>query len=239
MNWRPYIVAGVLLTVLGVDGYLAFSEDIQGAKEMTSHKVLDQDPLYDLAYVPTERLTNLRRFGLSDPEAEDVQRRINGINEDWSAAIKNLLQNAPEPDTLADAVCGSSSRGLPPRWAAMDFLIEQKDGKLRVVELADYAEMVSQGWMPDYRVPSVYDRSERRASREDDATRMGLAAILSGHHEQLLQGESPWGSGLFGGWSWKEVIQENPGVQETVYAYLGLMHLTIELAQGEGGICGR
>lgn len=239
MNWRPYIVAGVLLTVLGVDSFLAFSEDIQGAKEMKSHNVLDQDPLYDMAYVPTERLTNLRRFGLSDAEAEDVQKRISRTNEDWSAAIKNLLKNAPEPDTLADAVCGSSSRGLPPRWAAMDFLVESKDGKLRVVELADYAEMVSQGWMPDSRVPSVYDRAERRASREDDATRMGLAAVLSGHHEDLLQGESPWGSGLFGGWSWQDVRRGNPTVQETVFDYLALMHLTVELAQGEGGICGR
>lgn len=239
MNWRPYIVVGCLVTVLGVDGYLAISEDIQGTQEMKVHNVLDQDPLYDLVYAPTERLGNLRRFGLSDADAEEVQGRINRLNEDWSNAIKTLLGDAPEPDTLAATVCGVGSRGLPPRWAAMDFLVEEKDGRLRPVDLADYAVVESQGWMADRRVRSVYDRTERRATREDDATRMGLAAIFSGQHEQLLQGESPWGSGLFGGWSWGAVVQENPGIRNTVYDYMALMHLTIEIAQGGGGICGR
>jgi hypothetical protein len=239
VNWRPYIVSGCLVAVLGVDVYLAASEDIQGAQEMTTHNVLDQDPLYDIEYGPTERLTNLRRFGLSDSDAEDVRRRINRLNEDWSNAIKTLLKNAPEPDSLAGALCGVGSRSLPPRWAAMDFLVELVDGRLKPVDLSGYAIIESQDWMGERRVQSVYNRTERRASREDDATRMGLAAIFSGKHEQLLKGESPWGSGLFGGWDWVAVVKSNAGIQNSVYEYLALMHLTVEVAQGAGGICGR
>ena len=239
MNWRPYIVAGCLVTVLGVDGFLAASEDIQGTQEMKSHNVLDQDPLYDLVYVPTNRLENLRRYGLSDSDAEDAQRRVNRLDEDWSNAVKSLLKDAPEPDSLAASLCGLGSRGLPPRWAAMDFLVEVKDGKLQVINLSDYAVIESQGWFSERRVRSVYDRTERRASRQDDATRMGLAAVFAGKHEQLLLGESPWGSGLFGGWDWEEAAKQNPGVKGSVYDYLALMHLTVELAQASKGICGR
>jgi len=237
VNWRPYIVAGTLITVLGVDLYLAAAEDIQGSQDMKNHNVLDQDPLFDIVYSPPERLVNLRRFGLSETEVEDLSRRIARLESNWSDYIKTLLEKAPEPDALSAALCGEGARGLPPRWGAMDFLVEEKDGGLAVVDLSDYALMESHGWLADHAARSVYTKVERRASRVEDATRIGFVAIFAGAHEALLKGESPWGSGFFGGSDWGEVSKQYPAATKQLYEYLPLMHLTLELARAEGGIC--
>ncbi len=239
MNWRPYIVVGVLVTALGVDVFLAATEEIEAAGGDPSHSVEKPDPLHDLAYVASDRLTNLRRMGLSDQAAEVVIRRIGGLSQ-YSDGLRSLLRQAPEGDLVPDALCGQSQRGLPARWGALDFLVEQKAGELRVVNITDLPFLVAQGWVADSRVQSVYRRTERRESRPDDATKMGLAAVLAGKHEALLTKEAPWGAGgILGGWSWNDVVAEHRGIENTLYDYLALMHLTVELAQGEGGICGK
>ena len=66
---------------------------------------------------------------------------------------------------------------------------------------------------------------------------MAIASILLNKESELLDHNAPWGRGITGQWSWDKVKKENAGVEERVIEYLATMHLLIELAQAEGGLC--
>ena len=68
---------------------------------------------------------------------------------------------------------------------------------------------------------------------------MAIAAIMTGKESDLLAGHNPWGSGLLpGSWSWEKVVELHPGIEERVIEYFALMHLFVEQATSDGGICG-
>jgi hypothetical protein len=66
---------------------------------------------------------------------------------------------------------------------------------------------------------------------------MAMAAIMTRNEEAVLKGNSPWGTTTLSRWSWDKVKDENPGIEERLIEYFALMHLTVELARGDGGIC--
>jgi hypothetical protein len=85
----------------------------------------------------------------------------------------------------------------------------------------------------------VYAKVELSDKRQEDATLMALAAILEGREEDILEGYSPWGRGILpGAWSWEKVVKNHPGIDERVVEYIAVMHLFVEKANVDGGICG-
>ena len=68
---------------------------------------------------------------------------------------------------------------------------------------------------------------------------MALAAIIEGREDDVLKGFAPWGRGLLPGqWSWDKVSAAYPGLDERVIEYFAVMHLFVEAANADGGICG-
>ena len=67
---------------------------------------------------------------------------------------------------------------------------------------------------------------------------MGIAAILAARERDVLEKNSPWGPGLTQRWSWASVMEEEPGVRDKVTKYFAAMHLVVELATAEDGVCG-
>ena len=88
-------------------------------------------------------------------------------------------------------------------------------------------------------IGDVYGKAELSDERREDATKMAIAAILEQREQDVLESYAPWGRGLLpGAWSWTKVNETYPGLSERVVEYFALMHLFVEYATSDEGLCG-
>ena len=136
------------------------------------------------------------------------------------------------------AMCGQTSQ-IRPRYSAMRFLVLEEQGRRDALRVSRATGIEQQDWSQISPMSDVYTTAELSDGREEDATLMAIAAIMSGKESDLLAGHTPWGSGLLpGSWSWEKVVELYPGIEERVIEYFALMHLFVEQATSDGGICG-
>ena len=69
---------------------------------------------------------------------------------------------------------------LPVRYAAMKFLMIDRGSGIRAADLDEVSSLELQQWAKAARIEAVYEMVEVQVERKDDATRMGLAAIIAG-----------------------------------------------------------
>lgn len=201
------------------------------------------DPLAGLRFDPTQRESNLQRIGFEEPERAAVLARIDALAQAYAVGqgdedrVRQRLGETEDEARLLAAVCGQGS-ALPVRYGAMEFLLTKDDGQLRAIDLRESSGGLLPGaWFESARVASVYEKAELSSDRKADATRMALAAVMAGKQEDLLGDRAPWGRGLFSGWSWEKVKAGNPGVDVRLYEYVALLHLVLEGATADGGLC--
>lgn len=237
MPWRLIFAVLVVVVALGVNGYLLYTEEISTSEQQIRHTARRQDPLLDLSYVSGQREANFVLFGLEDGEVKAAMKRIGDYEDLHADRLLRLLDQAPEMVELADALCGTT-RTLTPRYAALRYLVAEKGGERIPVDLRRYGGFNRQEWSYVSTIDGVYQEVELAESRQDDATKMGIAAILAGEEALVLENRTPYGRSLAPGtWSWSKVQASHPGIDERVIKYLAMMHLTVELARAEGGIC--
>lgn len=238
MSVRPWILGTFLVIGVGVDGYLVHMERVAPSEKRVGHIAEKADPLIDLKYIATEREGNLKVFGLSGEALKRGVKRIKDLEtEQNKGRLALFLDEINDPDRAADAFCGTGTVGIPPRYALMGYLVKDERGRRDALDLDRVSRLDREEWSKVVPIDAVYAELEMGDVREQDATVMGIAAILLEKEQEALERNSPWGSGLGSRWSWEKVRKDNPGIEDRVIEYLALMHLSMEVAMGEGGFC--
>ena len=234
---RRLLVGLAVVIMFVVNGYLISKEEIAPSEVSETHIALKTDPLIRIRYTEGSRGQNMKAFGLDDGMQAEASERMRRIEERYRRKLELLLESAPDPNALADALCGQTTQ-VRQRYGALRFLIEDSRGQRDPIRISRVSGLEWQDWSRIAPIADVYRHVELSDNRQPDATRMALAAILTGKEDQLLNNFAPWGRGLLGQWSWERVVEENPGVRERVIEYLALMHLAVERATADEGICG-
>jgi hypothetical protein len=238
MTLRPILAIAFLASVALVDAYLLWTEQIAPSESQARHTALREDPLLGLKYSAGNREVNMVSFGLEAAAAARAVDRIRDLEDRYKDKLAIMLKDAPMPTELADALCGQT-REVRPHYGALRFLVEDVAGERQTIRLQRVTVLEEQEWAKVSPILAVYDEVELAEERQKDATVMAIAAILLGKEEEVLNNYAPWGRGLAGTWSWKKVTKENPGIEEKVVEYFAVLHLVVEMAMAEGGICGQ
>jgi len=238
VSMRSVMVAANLMVAIGISGYLLYQEEVAPPEVTASHVVLKVDPLLQVRYTESNRKQNLKVFGLPDRLAKAALDRMRRIEMQHERKIEILLNGAADPNALADALCGETAQ-VRPRYGALRFLVKEKQSRRDPIRISSVTGLEVAEWALVAPIGDVYAEAELSDKRQEDATLMALAAILEGSEEDLLEGYKPWGRGILpGAWSWDGVMKKHPGVDERVVEYIAVMHLFVEKANADGGICG-
>lgn len=238
VNMRTILSVASLAMFVGVTIFLLSKEDIVPPEVTASHVALQVDPLLDTRYTSGARKRNLESFGLPEAMVARTIDRMRRIEDRHTRKIQLLLDGAADPNAVAMAMCGQTSQ-IRPRYSAMRFLVLEDQGRRDALRVSRATGIEDQDWSQLSPIADVYARAELSDGREENATLMAVAAIMSGKESDLLAGHSPWGSGLLpGSWSWEKVVELHPGVEERLVEYFAVMHLFVEQATSDGGICG-
>lgn len=238
VKMRTVLSVASLAVCVGVTIFLLSKEDIVPPEVTASHVALQVDPLLDTRYTAGARKRNLESFGLPDTMVTRAIDRMRRIEDRHTRKIQLLLDGAADPNAVAMAMCGQTSQ-IRSRYSAMRFLVAEDQGRRDALRVSRVTGIEEQDWSQLSPLADVYAQAELSDGREENATLMAIAAIMSGKESDLLAGHSPWGSGLLpGSWSWEKVVEQHPGIEERVIEYFALMHLFVEQATSDGGICG-
>lgn len=247
MRLRPIIVVAASVLAIGLSTYLGFAEltpDEEGRTgiapdELTiRHKVRKEDPLFDLQYLPARRLPNFEKsFGLPAPLARRAVDRAVMIDDEYSRKLGLMLRDTEDPTRLLDAICGVTSESRP-RFAMLRYLVVQEGAERLPIDLKRVSSLELQEWGVLAPIDTVYETVEFADDRHEDATLMGIAAILTAQEDKVTKSQAPWGSGGLGrSWDWERVVKEHPGIDTKVVEYVALMHVATEMAQSADGLC--
>jgi hypothetical protein len=252
MSLRPFFAIFTLVAACIIYARLIYSElacdpevadechnDIAPTKVRAQQIVRREDPLLDMAYVSSEREKNFARFGMPADMAKATAKRAKTIDQGQEGArLRQLLGDAAEPVQLADALCGTSNQSRP-RYAALRFFVAEKGGGRMAIQLSRTGQIRMQAWADASPIDQIYSSLELTDGREDNATLMGVAAVMADAEEEALEREPPWGSsrGIMKRWSWEGVQKRSPGIKGKLIAYFALMHVAVEYANQDGGLC--
>lgn len=232
MIWRPWVVAGLLLVAVLVNGVLVALERVPTPDAADVVTRVDE-PLRHLLYTPTNRRNNFKAMGMDDELAHVVATRIDRLAGQQARFEELLARHAID---VGEAFCPGA--GLPQPWAALRFLVREENGRRDVVDPTRLLAFEPQPWFAAAPVEPLYRHLEVVPDRQPDATLMGVAAALLGREIDALEGRSPWSRGLVGSWGFRRLVRDAPQVEKMVVDYFSLVHYLTELANRPDGICG-
>jgi hypothetical protein len=231
------VVITALALLVGVDAYLVIKERVAPSEQKARHLAIREDPLITLKYTRGNREANLTAFGFDADMTARALDRLRDLDDRHREKLRILLEQAPEPTDLADSICGQTNQ-VRPRYGAFRFFVAEDRGQRDPVRISRVSGLQWQDWSKVAPLSEVYAHTELAEDRKEDATRMSMAAVLVQKEEDLLNDYAPWGRGLVSTWSWKRLVEENPGITERLVETVALIHLSLEIAHGEGGLCG-
>lgn len=246
MSPRFLLALFAALSLSGLTGYLVFLElrpDERGTNRIAPAERKPRtikettDPLFDLRYGSAERRTNLTTMGLDEAAVDRVVLKIRRMEDRDKTRLVKAIDDAADPKELTAALCGRTS-DVRPRYGALRFLVQDDRGTRRALDLRRITRLERQEWSKADLIGEVYRQLELTDGRKPDAPLMGVAAILLQKENDALQGLAPWDRTSLGTWSWSDLEAEHPGIEARTLDYFALMHLVVEIAQSEGGLCG-
>ncbi len=240
MNGRLLSAIVAFLVLVPVTAGLLITEQVVGKAGTEEAAAGPSDGLSGLQYVRIQRKDNFTKMGFDEGQVTDILAKMEGFEKKWNIGdpvrdtIALLLDQTDDLSLLENAFCGRVS---PARYTALQLLVEDQNGELRVRDLDALPRFESMGWYDSDRPMRVASAVDQIANRQPDATRMGLAAVLARQIPLVLEGQAPWGQSLFDNWSWTAVKKKWPGVQAKLEVYVATMHLVLENVTGDGGLC--
>jgi hypothetical protein len=199
-----------------------------------------QDPLIGIDYVSASREENLALFGMDEDMVSATMKAIKRLDGRTNRSALKATLESPTGDRafLQSALCGATNDQRP-RYGALQLLVEAKDGDRFVMDLNSLKGAFKvQDWAGASPWSEVYRKVELVGERrEDDATLMGIAAIILEEEESVLDLLEPWGTQGSKDWSWETVEEDHPGIGREMIRYFALFHVVAELAHADGGIC--
>jgi len=202
-----------------------------------------QDPLQGIEYSQASRRDNFESFGMDESMVEATLKAIGRLDDKANQArLKGILSSEQGDRAFVQSALCSPTNDLRPRYGALQLLVETRGGRDRFVRQIDEIDshLEAQEWAAASAWSEVYRSVELVGERrEADATIMGIAAVLEGMEDSVLEEREPWGAQGTRDWSWEELVEapEFAGVEEQVVRYFALFHLVAEVAHGDDGIC--
>lgn len=244
MSWRLLISIGAGFFAAFWAAVLMFNEEIVEVDAKTKVEQNQQDVLFGMQFAASQREANFKKMGFADDETAALVKKVGVLEEKYHTKDPNQdvvsvrIEAASDQDALAAALCGTNA-SLPVRYAAMKFLMIDRGGGLKAADLDEVSSLEIQPWAKAARVEAVYEMAEAQTDRKDDATRMGLGAIIAGAEatDLLLAKKAPFGRGVFSGWDWASAQKKFPGVKDKLIDYVALLHLVGEVASADKGMC--
>ena len=242
MNGR--LIAGVVFCMVAaaVNIGMLWGEELEPGPKKAKATSGPSDALAELQYVPSDREANFKKMGFDPAQISTIMTEISGLEQRLHLGDKEkdqiayLIDNTDEGRPMENAFCGRYTE-LPGRYAAMEFLVEESQGELRVRDLAQMNQFDGQDWFAGGQVSAVVSKVELVAERHEDATRMGIAAVLAREADSVLEGKAPWGASMWNNWAWEGVVKKYESIGSKVMRYAAIMHLVLESTNGEGGLC--
>ena len=232
MKMRFIMNIAVLISLSLVSVPLLLNEFVP--KEVIEVKRKNIDTLRDITYTSIDRKENLSSFGLSPEQVALAIKKIERYEEKYKVPIRKKLSSTSEAEQVVEAFCGQVGT-IRPRYAAVNFLVMEKNGRRLPVDIRRLKRIERQEWSLAMNVELFYKDLELVPDPKPDSTKMFVAAILSSKEDLLLDRISPWGKGS--SWKWKGVVRENKGIEDKVVDYFAILHLFVEIAQSSDGIC--
>lgn len=231
MNWRPWVVAAALFAAFMFNAVLVFQERLPKIKGGQEVEVVDE-VLRHMTYLPTTRRSNFKLMGMDEDLADKTAKQVDRYARK-EKAFKQLLDE--QATTVGVAFCPGMD--LPQPYAAMMFLVKEENEMRDVLDPERLQEFEEQEWFVSAPVRAIYSHFELTAGRYQDATLMGVSAVLMQREEDALDGYAPFSTGLLGNRGWGSLKKEHPRAEITVIQYFSLMHYLTELANARKGIC--
>jgi hypothetical protein len=232
------IFAGIV-----IDGLLWHDEVVVEPDAKTQKEQRAEDKLFGQSYTAAERESNFGKMGFGPDEIKKILEQVARMEEKYRVkdATANrvliVIEASEDADELDAAFCGSSST-MPVRYAAMPFLLKEKDTRIKPIDLDEVSSLQYNEWARTARIQAAYDSADRTKDRKEDAVKMVMAAVMTRDEDELLERRGPFGGSFIGsGWSWDSVKKKYPYVEPLLFEYVALMHLVLENANREGGLC--
>lgn len=231
MTWRPWVVAAALFAAFMFNAVLVFNERLPKVKSGQEVEVVDEI-LRHVVYTPTTRRNNFKTMGMSEDLADKTAKQIERYGRK-EKAFKTLLSE--QATSVGVAFCPGMD--LPQPYAALMFLVYEENERRDVIDPERLKEFEEQEWHVTAPIRAIYSHFELTAGRYEDATLMGVSAILMQREDDALDGYAPFSTGLLGNRGWGSLKSEHPRAEMTVIQYFSLMHYLTELANTRDGIC--
>lgn len=236
MTWRPFVIIGFMLIAFVSNALLLWKEELpHPTKGPQAVQVIN--PLYKIQYTSGNRRQNLKVMGLPDEMAGAAASAI-GRYQGSEKALRKLMQD--NPSLVGDVLCGGSGN-LPPPYAAMQLLVTEENGIRSLVSIKELYKFEKQPWFAVAPVEGVFNQMEPQNERPEDATLMGVSALLLGLDNDAISGNRPFGSAVFSFGSRFGALKRDgktAKIEVMAIEYFSLMHFLAELANDDkGGIC--
>lgn len=238
MTMRLFVVLAVLIAAVLLNGALLAAETPPAAVK-PKVTVATGDPLRKkVKWISSKRVKNLKNFGLTEQLQEDTLKLIKRLDKSESRSPK--WKQVLEADQELASRCFCRFGKLPVRYKAAECLLEG-DGDLRIpVKTASIRKaLASQLWYDKLTVQGVYKSLELVEGRTDEATALGLSAMLLGVEQDAIEGLGDFGGGLFGSTDLKGLVAKRATLEDGLPAYFALLTVMAEAANAEGSICNR
>lgn len=240
MNGRLISGFVALLVLAPVAAGLLFGEEFVSSKETVVAAATALDPLAALVYARSSRDENVKKMGFDDAQTAKVidfmaaaEKKLS-IGDPDHDVFMILLQQTDDAQLLENALCG---RLKPARYTALQLLVEEEQGELKMLDLTGVPRFEPQEWYDKDMPVRIASDLDIVPNRQADATRMGLAAVFARQVTTALDHQAPWGQSLFSGWSWDGVKKKWPAVEDKVERYVATFHLLMENVTADGGFC--
>jgi hypothetical protein len=238
VNMRSIMVSAALFIALCFSAYLISTESVLPDEAQIQHVTTRSDVLQSILYTKPNRAKNLSKFGFTELMVKQALDKMRRIEDKHDRKLTLLLEQAPEPTTLIDALCGQTA-GVRPRYGALRFLVIEEQGVRQPINISRITRLEVQDWSQLAPITDVFRHVELSENRQDDATVMAIAGIIEKKEDDILKNFEPWGRGLLpGAWSWKGVVKQHRGVSKSMVDYFSVMHLLVERATADDGVCG-
>jgi hypothetical protein len=228
VSFRARVTLAALAALGVLDAILVATDAAPPSEPRIRHTVARQDPLVGMRFVGGERERNLARLGVEASRA----RALSGRMERMLRRIERRL------DALLDGPAYACRVGaLPARYDLLAVLVEHRPPARAAIVVGTTTSLRRQPWADASPIAGVYEALELGASRPQDATWMGVAAVLLGREREAIDRRGPWQAGA--GWSRAALRREAPGIDARVEDYLAILHLLLERVNAEQGPCER
>lgn len=232
MNQKRLILSAILTVIFTVLSFISLHRESSDLPTQEKPENINVDQLRDISYRAGNRKENFEAFGLTDEEVLQALALAKEAEEYEKKLIRNL-DDVYDTELLVDTFCGHSSE-IRPRYAVLRYAVRLRGGMREPMDMKRI-KFKPQDWVDGLSLKDMYADVELRKDPFIDSTVMMIGAILAGEEQLLIDRQPPFGRGS--DWSWKKAKREFPGIQDAVVKYLAHMHVLVEIAEGQDGVC--